>query len=82
MSSIIGGAGGRVMRGVRLLLRSELTADGMRGQGGWRGVTLEASPAVMNGLTSVVAGGGRHGAGWVSPHRGGVARGGLKMAAI
>jgi hypothetical protein len=56
-------AGGRVMRGVRLLLRLEITIGWMRESGGWRSELIEASPAVMTGLTSAEAGGGWHGAG-------------------
>jgi hypothetical protein len=41
---------------------------------------LVTSPAVAEGLTSVVAGGGRHGEGWMSPLTRGVAGGGLKVA--
>jgi hypothetical protein len=51
--------GGRVMPGVRLLVRIGITADGMRGRGGWRSLLPEASVAVMYGLTAAgpVAGG-------------------------
>jgi hypothetical protein len=59
-------AGGRVMPGVRLLGRYEITADGMRGRGGWRSSVVEAPPALMTGLTLVAADGGGHGAGWMS----------------
>jgi len=61
------GVGGRVMRGVRLLLRYKHSADGMRGRAEWQRGLIEAAPAIMHGLTSVGAGRGRHGADWTSP---------------
>jgi hypothetical protein len=50
------GAGRRVMPGVRLLGRFEITADRMRGSGGWLSGLVEAPPAVVCGLTSGRAG--------------------------
>jgi hypothetical protein len=71
--------GGRVMRGVRLLMRYSPFADRTRGRGGWRSRQLEAAPVMMCGLTLEGAGGGGHGAGRRVPHAERVARGGLKM---
>jgi hypothetical protein len=59
------GLGGRVMPGVRLLLRYQHSADGMRGRSGWRGSLVEAPPAMMDGLTSTRADGVGHDAGWM-----------------
>jgi hypothetical protein len=66
------------MPGVRLLSRFAISADGMRGRGGWRGGMLARPPAVMEGLTSTQACGGRHGAGRRSPLTKRVARGWAK----
>jgi hypothetical protein len=72
-------AGGRVMRGVRLLVRYKNSADGMRRGGGWRNILLRVSPAMMDGLVSGQAGGGRHEAGCKSPFREPAAGGALKV---
>jgi hypothetical protein len=59
-------AGGRVMRGVRLLLRyNPLPIESAAAAGG-EGEMSKASPVMMSGLTSVTAGGGRHGVGRMS----------------
>jgi hypothetical protein len=60
MSCSVGDAGGRVMRGVRLLGRYQNSADGMRGGGGWRNILIQVSPAMMDGIASGRAGGARH----------------------
>ena len=60
-------SGRRVMPGVRLLGRCGITADGMRGRAEWCGGLVQASPAVVCGLTSLEASGGGHGAGCRSP---------------
>jgi hypothetical protein len=60
------GAARRVMPGVRLLVRSEEFCCWMRGRGGWRRREVEAVPAVVGGLTSWAAGGGRRGGARVS----------------
>jgi hypothetical protein len=70
------------MRSVRLLLRFEITADGMRGSGWRRSEVIEASPAMMCGLTSMEAGGVGHSAGWMSSPTRRAARGVLKVDAI
>jgi hypothetical protein len=70
------------MPGVRLLMRIEITTDGMRERGGWRSGLLKASPAVADGLTSTPASSGRHGAGWMSLPTRRAMSGGLKMDAI
>jgi hypothetical protein len=42
----------------------------MRGRGGWRSGLIQALPAVVDGLTSWEAGGGRHGGARVSSSTG------------
>ena len=76
------GLGRRVIGGVRLLLRYEISADGMRGRSGLQRGVMRASRAVMYGLTSKQAGSGRPGVGCMSALTKRVVRGGLKMDAI
>ncbi len=70
------------MPGVRLLLRFEISADGMCGRGGWRRRRGESSQAVVCGLTSMEADNGRHGVGRAWSPACGVAADGLKVYAI
>jgi len=58
-----GRAARRVIGGVRLLVRCKNSAGWMRGRGGWRDILIQVSPAMVGGLASGRAGGGRHGAG-------------------
>jgi hypothetical protein len=75
-------AGGRVMRGVRLLVRFGIPVGWVRGCDGWRSCFIQASPAVVDGLTPTQAGGVGRGAWRSSPLTKRVACGGLKVDAI
>jgi hypothetical protein len=70
------------MRGVRLLLRFELSAFEFVATVGSGSGMRSARLAIMCGLASGVAGGGGHGAGRVSPLWCGMARDGLQLAVI
>ena len=75
----LNGVGGRVMRGVRLLLRYSPLLIVMRGWGGWRSGLMKASLAVVDGLTSGPVGDAGPGAGWMSSPTSRATGGGLKM---
>src|SRR5215210_8008829 len=76
------GAGGRVMRGVRFLLRNGILPIDRRAAAGSEARGMETAPAVVNGMTLGLAGGGRHGVGCASSFPSRVTSGALKVAGI